>query len=445
MKNTRLILRTIFIVGLVILIMNYIFRGFDVEVFTQWQNWAVVFLYVSVLTTVNTFYFHLLEKKLNWEVEKKKRLVVGIAGSAIVSMIAYFLCRIVHLVYILQEFSLKGFLKAEKPADYLVVLLVVIIISLFFHVLYLYKYTQESKVQEQKIIAGTVSAKFDALKNQLDPHFLFNSLNVLTSLIEENPTQAQKFTTSLSKVYRYVLEQKNKELVSVEEELSFARTYIDLLKMRFENSIQCEIPENLSNPEAKIVPLSLQLLLENAVKHNQVSQENPLVISIYESEGNLIIKNNLQPKNIIKKSSGIGLLNIKQRYALLTSRKVVIQLSHEENWFMVSLPMLTKQILVMNQKAENMENISYEKMKRARKKVEEVKSFYGNLTSYCIIIPFLIIVNLLTTDFLWFFFPMLGWGLGVLFHYMNTFNKNPFFGKNWEQRKIREFMEKDNF
>src|SRR5690606_14217860 len=321
-------------------------------------NWAVVFLYVSVLTTVNTFYFHLLEKKLNWEVEKKKRLVVGIAGSAIVSMIAYFLCRIVHLVYILQEFSLKGFLKAEKPADYLVVLLVVIIISLFFHVLYLYKYTQESKVQVQKIIAGTVSAKFDALKNQLDPHFLFNSLNVLTSLIEENPTQAQKFTTSLSKVYRYVLEQKNKELVSVEEELSFARTYIDLLKMRFENSIQCEIPENLSNPEAKIVPLSLQLLLENAVKHNQVSQENPLVISIYESEGNLIIKNNLQPKNIIKKSSGIGLLNIKQRYALLTSRKVVIQLSHEENWFMVSLPMLTKQILVMNQKAENMENIS---------------------------------------------------------------------------------------
>lgn len=268
---------------------------------------------------------------------------------------------------------------------------------------------------------------------------------MLTSLIEENPTQAQKFTTSLSKVYRYVLEQKNKELVSVEEELSFARTYIDLLKMRFENSIQCEIPENLSNPEAKIVPLSLQLLLENAVKHNQVSQENPLVISIYESEGNLIIKNNLQPKNIIKKSSGIGLLNIKQRYALLTSRKVVIQLSHEENWFMVSLPMLTKQILVMNQKAENMENISYEKMKRAHKKVEEVKSFYGNLTSYCIIIPFLIVVNLLTTDFLWFFFPMLGWGLGVLFHYMNTFNKNPFFGKNWEQRKIREFMEKDNF
>src|SRR5690606_34737643 len=98
-----------------------------------------------------------------------------------------------------------------------------------------------------------------------DPHFLFNSLNVLTSLIDENPEQAQKFTTSLSKVYRYVLEQKNKELVSVEEELEFAKTFIGLLKMRFENGIHFEIPETTSNPEAKIIPLSLQLLLENAV------------------------------------------------------------------------------------------------------------------------------------------------------------------------------------
>src|SRR5690606_11087179 len=115
--------------------------------------------------------------------------------------------------------------------------------SIVFHTIYFYRTWQENRIKEQKIIAGTASAKFDALKNQLDPHFLFNSLNVLTSLIEEDPEQAQKFTTSLSKVYRYVLEQKDKDLVTVDEELQFAKTFIRLLKMRFENSIVLDIPE----------------------------------------------------------------------------------------------------------------------------------------------------------------------------------------------------------
>ena len=162
------------------------------------------------------------------------------------------------------------------------------------HAFYFYKAFQENRVKEQKIIAGTASAKFDALKNQLDPHFLFNSLNVLTSLIEEDPSQAQKFTTSLSKVYRYVLEQKNKDLVSVDEELQFARTYVRLLKMRFEDSIVFDIIEACSNPEAKIVPLSLQLLLENAVKHNVVTSERPLHIRVFENGSQLVVSNNLQ-------------------------------------------------------------------------------------------------------------------------------------------------------
>src|SRR5690606_17315042 len=150
-------------------------------------------------------------------------------------------------------------------------------------------------------------------------HFLFNSLNVLTSLIEENPQKAQKFTTSLSKVYRYVLEQKNKELVSVDEELQFAKTYMSLIKMRFEDSIVFTMPECAANPESKVVPLSLQLLLENAVKHNMVTPNKPLHINIYETQDRLVVKNNLQPKQIVKKSSGVGLSNIKQRYNLLTN------------------------------------------------------------------------------------------------------------------------------
>ena len=195
----------------------------------------------------------------------------------------------------------------------------------YFSCYLFYNKYQQNRIKEQKVIAGTASAKFDALKNQLDPHFLFNSLNVLTSLIEENPDNAQKFTTSLSKVYRYVLEQKSKELVTVDEELQFAKTYMSLLKMRFEDSIVFTMPEKASNPDSKVVPLSLQLLLENAVKHNMVTSSKPLHIRIYEAQGSLIVENNLQPKQIVKKSTGVGLSNIKQRYDLLTNKKVIIK------------------------------------------------------------------------------------------------------------------------
>ena len=140
-------------------------------------------------------------------------------------------------------------------------------------------------------------------------------------------------------MYRYVLEQKNKELVTVDEELSFAKTYMSLLKMRFEDSIIFEMPEKASNPESKVVPLSLQLLLENAVKHNMVTSSKPLHIKIYEDNGHLVVMNNLQPKQIVKKSSGVGLENIKQRYQLLSERKVII--NQREKDFAVAIPIVS--------------------------------------------------------------------------------------------------------
>jgi hypothetical protein len=299
---------------------------------------------------------------------------------------------------------------------------------------------QKNKVKEHKIIAGTASAQFDALKNQLDPHFLFNSLNVLTSLIDENPDAAQNFTTSLSKVYRYVLEQKNKELVSVDEELNFARIYVRLLKMRFEDSIDFEIPEKALNPDAKVVPLSLQLLLENAVKHNIVNSSNPLKIRIYENGGNLVVENILQPKEVLKKSSGVGLTNITQRYSLLTDRKVNI--NKTASHFTVEIPMLTKQISVMKTQTQE----SYIEDKRyikAKEKVQAIKGFYSNLLSYLFVLPILAYINYRTTNFPWVIFPALGWGFGVLAHGMEAYGYSPFTGKNWEERKIREFMEKE--
>ena len=373
-------------------------------------------------------------EKVNWNRNKLLRIIVSISGSVVITLVGLFFLRLLTAVSI-NQMSYAKFINNERWENYSFGLWVTLTIVAIFHLAYYYNKYQQNKIKEQKVIAGTASAKFDALKNQLDPHFLFNSLNVLTSLIEENPDNALTFTTGLSKVYRYVLEQKNKDLVTVDQELDFAKTYMSLLKMRFEDSIVFEIPEQASNPESKVVPLSLQLLLENAVKHNMVTSQKPLHIKIYEDNGNLIVENNLQPKQIVKKSSGVGLSNIKQRYQLLTNKKVII--NQEAGRFAVAIPMLTKQIKIMETNySDNKQNAYY----KAKKRVDEIKGFYSNLLSYAIVIPFLAFVNYKTYwGFQWFWFPMVGWGIGIILHAFGVFG----YGKDWEERKIREIMEKE--
>jgi len=396
-------------------------------------------LFAVVLTIINGGFFDYLNRKVVWKEYARYRLVIGAVGGVVLTMMGIFGMRVL-IFTVFEGEDWADFIAGEKAIYYAISLLITIVISILFHAIYFYKALQEKKVKEQKVIAGTASAKFDALKNQLDPHFLFNSLNVLTSLIEEDPHQAQKFTTSLSKVYRYVLEQKNKDLVSVDEELQFARTYVRLLKMRFEDSIIFDIPETATNPEAKIVPLSLQLLLENAVKHNVVTSTKPLHIKVYEKENKLVVNNNLQEKQVVKKSSGVGLLNIQQRYGILTDRLVDIEKSVSD--FSVGLPMLTRQISVMGKQKTYIEDKRY---KKAKERVEAVKGFYGNLISYCIVVPFLAYLNHRTTDFPWVVFPLVFWGLGVVAHGMEAFGYNPIWGKRWEEKKMREFMEDENF
>ena len=395
-------------------------------------------MYSLPLTFVNSYFFDYLHLKVTNRVIKH-RLLIGFSGSIILTLVTMFLVRLFHRT-VLDGLTYIEFIETEKLQLYFITLLITVTISLFFHAFYFYQELQKNKVKEQKIIAGTASAKFDALKNQLDPHFLFNSLNVLTSLIEEHPDNAQKFTTSLSKVYRYVLEQKNKDLVTVGEELAFAKTYMSLLKMRFEDSIIFDIPEKASNPESKVVPLSLQLLLENAVKHNIVTANKPLHIKIYEANGNLVVENNLQPKQIIKKGSGVGLSNIMQRYQLLTNKKVNI--NQQENSFAVAIPMLTKQIKIMENRSASQIDDSYI---RARKHVEDLKEFYYSLISYCIVIPFLIFIWYeFTPDTIqWFWFPMFGWGIGLAFQAYKVYVNDGVLGRNWERRKIDKFMQEE--
>ncbi|MBN8567441.1 MAG: 2TM domain-containing protein [Flavobacteriales bacterium] len=418
----------------IVLILIRIVTGGKINMdYNLFVNLGYCLLYGYTLYYANSIVFNALDAYFKNDRFTKKRLILGAFASFSISLFVIFLLRIFEDV-VIEKQAFTTFIQNERPANYVVAIIITLIVTLGIHAFYFYKAYQENKVKEQKVIAGTASAQFESLKNQIDPHFLFNSLNVLSSLIEENPESAQKFTTSLSKIYRYVLEQKDKELVSVQEELNFAKTYMNLLKMRFENSITFELPDNFANEEAKVVPLSLQLLLENCIKHNVVSESKPLHIKIYIDDNQLVIENNLQKKDILSDRKGVGLQNIVNRYAILTERKVWVV--ENENSFKVGLPILTKQITVMETKTNYNQDMAYA---RAKERVERIKGFYGNLISYCVVIPVLIIVNLNTSNFQWFWFPMLGWGMGVLFHGLETFG----YGKSWEERKIQEILEKE--
>jgi LytS/YehU family sensor histidine kinase len=171
-----------------------------------------------------------------------------------------------------------------------------------------------------KVQKENLQTRFDVLKQQVNPHFLFNSLNVLTSLIRVEPDLAEKFTEQLAKVYRYVLENKDNELVALSTELDFLDAYVFLLNIRFMDklSVNVDVPDHRKS--AEVIPLAVQLLIENAIKHNSMSKKSPLVIDIFIDEKcNLNVVNNLQEREARINSTGVGLKNIENRYKLLNN------------------------------------------------------------------------------------------------------------------------------
>jgi tetratricopeptide (TPR) repeat protein len=183
-----------------------------------------------------------------------------------------------------------------------------------------------------------IQFKFDALKNQLNPHFLFNTFSTLIHLIPADPALAEQYTRNLSSVYRYILTAKDKELARLSEEIDFVNSYMFLISNRFDDNVKLIIDIEKEKYEYFLPLLSLQLLIENAVKHNIISNRKPLMITIKSKNSHLIIENNLQKKSSIENSTKIGLQNIINRYQLITSETVVIE--QTETHFTVILPLL---------------------------------------------------------------------------------------------------------
>lgn len=221
---------------------------------------------------------------------------------------------------------------------------VAIALSIFYLTMNTRSYQQlkDVRLRAERLEKEAAMSQFEALKNQLSPHFLFNSLSILTSLVHEDADLSERFVKQLSKAYRYILEQRDQALVPLATELDFIQAYTFLLQIRFENKfdVLIDVPVG-SRTQYSIAPLSLQLLVENAVKHNRMSVREPLRVSIRQENEYLVVQNPMQARDQPEVSTGVGLRNITNRYSLLTDRPV--HAGKINGLFVVKIPLLTSE------------------------------------------------------------------------------------------------------
>jgi sensor histidine kinase YesM len=235
-----------------------------------------------------------------------------------------------------------GFSAINWNAILIVTLLIVIVVLFITHVyetVFMVKEQQNEQTKNAQLKQAKAEAELEALKNQIDPHFMFNSLNSLSYLITTDQAKAIQFTENLAEIYRYILSQKDQSMVLLEDELTFMEKYTDLLALRFGDALHITKHFNGSTEkEFLIPPVSAFVAMENIVKHNEISVQQPLNVKITLNENQVIISNELREKRSIRHSSKIGLQNLNERFEILTGKSIIVKKTHHH--FEVSLPVI---------------------------------------------------------------------------------------------------------
>ncbi|MCB0547280.1 MAG: histidine kinase [Phaeodactylibacter sp.] len=296
-------------------------------------EWGVSMMYtVAYWMACRTIFIH-FRRRFPGQQETKKR-VLYISGAVL-------------LAYAVVNWSLDyvhvfmGILPREGVTDFdytVGTLMIVALVGTLYESAFLYDRWKKSILETEQLKRENIESQLEGLKSQVNPHFLFNSLNTLTYIIPEDPDKAVHFVQKLSKVYRYILEIRDKKLISLEEELSFLHAYLFLVLERFGDNLRADIrvPDDALN--LQLVPLSLQILFENVVKHNIISEERPLQVELWVENNRLIVRNNLQRKRQSMPSTKLGLQNIRNRYAFFSEEKVDV--IETKDFFTVSLPLI---------------------------------------------------------------------------------------------------------
>jgi LytS/YehU family sensor histidine kinase len=277
-----------------------------------------------------------LEQHVPWLLKPNKRFFLTVFLEIITSILILIIVNYVIFIVIQKQGIDILFSKTFDGLKYLIIFTIAGIILI--NSSHFFKSWKQAAVNEEKLKREKLAIEYESLKNQVNPHFLFNSLTALSSLVYKDQNKAVTFIREFSNVFRYVLESREQEVVDFATEKKLLESISYLYQIRYEDSLQIKI--NLSDATDKyIIPMALQMLLENAIKHNAISENKPLMVEIGEEEGYVVVENNLQPKKTEIVSNKIGLENIKSRYKYLSDKNVLVEISDEK--FIVKIPVLS--------------------------------------------------------------------------------------------------------
>ncbi|MDY8135920.1 sensor histidine kinase [Aquimarina sp. 2201CG5-10] len=291
-----------------------------------------------IIRTISLFAlsYLILQLNSNWKNSYAKYGKWIRSSITIVLNVTIFLV-MVKLFATLYPVFVKAKISEKEIGLIYFVYFVVVIFALFIARILTYQILQQQQLLEnERLKQQNLQKELTALKNQINPHFLFNSLNSLNSIVRENK-EATTFVNKLSYMYRYILQSGDIDLVSLKEELKFLQSYIHLIKTRYRDRFDVKITIEDSFLTYEIPPLAIQLLVENAVKHNEISEGNPLLVKIYSEDEGIYVENKIQPRTAFVDSTGNGLMNLDKRYFLLKKNHISIQKNN--NIFKVKLPL----------------------------------------------------------------------------------------------------------
>ncbi len=317
-----------------IVIVFFFYQAFSsVEVFIRSFLWGLSICITQWSGIV--FITHHIDKKIPILKHPTKRIVWGLVAMVLYSVSAYLVIQI-FMIWLINDFFSWDLLYSIFKGSYIAFLIGAALALIFSANGYLQAW-RKAELKSEQLKTEMLTYKYEALRNQINPHFLFNSFNVLSDLIYDDQKQAVKFVQQMSGLFRYVLDSRDKELVPLKDEMAFIESYIFLLKTRFEDKIEISNQIKAADDDL-VVPMSLQLLIENAVKHNEASTARPLKIELFIRDGYIAVKNNPQVKNRGDSSKGIGMKNILQQYKFFTEAPIEVQ--HTDQFFVVKLPLL---------------------------------------------------------------------------------------------------------
>ncbi len=303
--------------------------------------WVGIVYFIALSAIIwqgNRYLLFRTRKRFTWFDKPSEKLILLIVNNV-------FYTTPLTIAWLCVWYRVAGFDKTHWEVIQVVTLMNVICVLFITHVyetVFMVKEHQTEQLKNAELSSAKAMAELDALKNQLDPHFMFNSLNSLSYLIDTDPVKAKLFTENLAEVYRYILAQKDYNLVTLEDEFAFLGKYAALLRLRFGKAIDIRKQFNgTTTQEFLLPPVSAFVALENAVKHNEVSEQFPLCFDLSVVNNYLIIRNRVREKRSIQHSSGIGLKNLNERFRILTGKE--IKAGKEEEDFVIRLPLTPMQ------------------------------------------------------------------------------------------------------